>query len=121
MPKSQVLSSRQMEEMDRFYREGGLRQMASPHIHYHEPACPHPGCPQRMEWIDFQLELFGDLEGVYNPLVRSWWEGKGFVGRCPTCGGWVHFTTLGMEAVTDEQAAGLVKLPDNWHTVAAFA
>ena len=95
--------------------------MASPHVHYHEPSCPHPGCQQRMEWIDFQWEKFGDSEGIYKPLVRSWWEGKGFVGRCPSCGGWVRFTTLRMEAVADDQAAQFAKLPDNWHTVAQFA
>jgi hypothetical protein len=121
MLKNQLVSSEQAEALDRYYREGGLRQMASPHVHYHELTCPHPGCQQRMEWIDFPLELFGDPEGVYKPLVRSWWEGVGFVGRCPGCGGWVRFTTLRREAVTDDQAERFAKLPDNWYAVAQLA
>jgi hypothetical protein len=118
MSKNEVIAP-ELEELDRIYREGGLRQMASPHIHYDDPACPHPGCNQRMEWIDFQLELFGDKEGIYTPLVRSWWEGNGFVGRCPGCGGWIRFTTLRMEALSD--AEQYPKLPDHWHTVAQIA
>ena len=116
-----VLPSRDAEELDRYYREGGLRNMASPHVHYHEPACPHPGCQQRMEWIDFQLELFDDPEGIFKPLVRSCWQGNGFVGKCPACGGWVRFTTMQMETVGDEQAGQYPRLPDNWHAVAQFA
>jgi hypothetical protein len=106
-------------ELDRIYREGGLRQMASPHIHYHESLCPH-GCGHKMEWIDFQLELFGDRDGIYIPLVRAWWEGTGFVGRCPHCRQWIHFTTLGMHAVDAKKADSLPHLPDDWHTVAQF-
>lgn len=77
MLKNQKLSSQEAEDLDRYCREGGLRQMASPDVHYHEPSCPHPGCQQRM---DFQLELFGDVERVYKPLVRSWWEGNRLCG-----------------------------------------
>ncbi|MFO0967752.1 MAG: hypothetical protein U0793_19495 [Gemmataceae bacterium] len=120
MQKSAVLTAQEIEDLDRFYREGGLRQMASPHIHYANGVCPHAGCGHAMEWIDFQLELFGDPEGVYKPLVKSWWEGAGFTGRCPSCGGWIKFTTLRMEALSDDEAATVVKLPDNWHTVAQF-
>src|SRR5262249_16209862 len=109
----------EIEELDRIYREGGLRQMASPHVHYHEPHCPH-SCGHSMEWIDFQLELFGDAEGIYKPLVRSWWEGVGFAGRCPTCKHWIRFTTLGMEAIDDAKVASLPRLPDHWHTIAQF-
>lgn len=120
MPNSSTLSAADVEELDRFYREGGMRQMASPHIHYPDAACPHAGCGHRMEWIGFQQELFGDPEGVNKPLVRAWWDGTGFAGRCPACSGWVHFTTLRMDAITDEQAAQLPQLPDHWHTVAQF-
>ncbi len=74
-----------------------------------------------MEWIDFKLEMHGDPDGVYKPLVRAWWEGKGFAGRCPNCSQWIHFTTLRMDAVSDEAARGLLQLPENWHTVAQFA
>ncbi len=116
MPKSPAISPSEIESLDRFYREGGLRAMASPHVHYDDPSCPH--CGHRMEWIDFKLELHGDPEGVYKPLVRSWWEGTGFVGPCPNCGGSIRFTTLGM-AVPDETAR-LPQLPKNWAEIAQF-
>ena len=121
IPRQQPLPPKEMEELDRFYREGGLRQMASPHVHYDDGKCPHPDCDHTMEWFDFQPELYGDPETIYKPLVLSWWQGTGFVGRCPQCQQWVHFTTLKMIAVGDEEAAGIPKLPDNWHTVAQFA
>lgn len=115
MPEASARSSAELETLDRFYREGGLRVMASPHDHYDEPACPQPGCSQRMEWIDFKLE------GINKPLVRAWWEGAGFVGRCPNCHDWIRFTTLKMEAVDEEHASGYLQLPGNWHIVAQFA
>jgi hypothetical protein len=121
MSRSSTLSSAELETLDRFYREGGLRAMASPHVHYDEPACPHPGCGHRMEWLDFKLDLHGDPEGIDKPLVRAWWENRGFVGRCPNCQGWIRFTTLEMEAVDEDQAAQYSRLPENWHTLAQFA
>jgi hypothetical protein len=115
------ISDAELEELDRFYREGGLRTMASPHVHYREPHCPHAGCGHRMEWTAFQLEFFGDPEGIYKPLVRAWWEGTGFAGHCPACSQWIHFTTLAMEAIDDAKAVQLPQLPDDWHTVAQIA
>src|ERR1700687_5787099 len=115
-----VSTSGDIAELDRVYREGGLRHLASPHVHYHDPSCPHAGCGHKMEWIDFQLELYGDRDGVYVPLVRAWWEGSGFVGRCPHCHQWIRFSTLGMEVPTAEQVQQLLHLPDDWHTVAQF-
>ena len=55
MMKATTLSPEELSALDRFYREGGLRAMASPHVHYDDPNCPHPGCGQQMEWIDFKL------------------------------------------------------------------
>ena len=121
MSKTLPLTTAELETLDRFYREGGLHAMASPRVHYDEPNCPHGGCAHRMEWIDFKLELHGDPEGIYKPLVRAWWEGRGFVGRCPNCQNWVRFTTLMMEAIDDDQAARSLRLPENWHAVARFA
>jgi hypothetical protein len=72
-----------------------------------------------MEWIDFKLELHGDPEGIYKPLVRSWWEGTGFVGPCPSCGGPIRFTTLGM--AVPQADAQLPHLPANWAEVAQIA
>lgn len=111
----------EIERLDRIYREGGLRVMASPHVHYGIPDCPHAGCGHKMEWIDFKLELHGDTERIYRPLVRSWWDGVGFVGHCPACGGWVHFTTLGMTARDEEAAGRIPQLPSNWAAIAQFA
>jgi hypothetical protein len=121
MPKAVTLSPAELEAMDRFYREGGLRAMASPHVHYDGPVCPHPGCAHRMEWIEFKPELHGDPEGIYKSLVRSWWEGQGFMGRCPNCQRWIRFTTLNMEAVDEDQAGQYPRLPGHWHTIAQFA
>jgi hypothetical protein len=120
MSKTTSFTPIDIEELDKFYREGGLRAMASPHVHYDEPHCPHSGCSHLMEWIDFKLELHQDPDGVYKPLVRSWWEGRGFVGRCPHCQRWVRFTTLRMEAVEESEISRYPRLPDNWHTVAQF-
>lgn len=121
MPQNTAMTAGEIEQLDCIYREGGLRQMASPHVHYHEPDCPHPGCNHKMEWIDFQIELYGDRERIYTPLVRAWWEGTGFSGRCPGCGGWIRFTTLRMEALDAEPATQLPRLPEHWHTIAQFA
>jgi hypothetical protein len=116
MPKTSTISTAELETLDRFYREGGLRAMASPHVQYDEPTCPNPGWSHHMEWIDFKPELHGDPEGVYKPLVRAWWEGTGFVGRCPACHEWIRFTTLKMEAVDEDRAAQYAQLPRDWHT-----
>jgi hypothetical protein len=121
MPKPSAPSTADLEQLDRLYRAGGLGAMASPHVHYDEPHCPHPGCDQTMEWIDFKLELHGDPEGVDKPLVRCWWQGPGFAGRCPGCRGWIRFTTLRKEAIDGPEADGLPQLPDDWHGVAQFA
>jgi hypothetical protein len=121
MSRASTASASELEELDRFYRQGGLRAMASPHVHYDDSKCPHADCSHHMEWIDFKLELHGDPAGIYEPLVRAWWEGTGFVGRCPGCHGWVRFTTLRMEALDDQQAGSYPQLPENWHVVAQFA
>ena len=120
MSRAAEITAERRAELDRFYREGGLRAMASSLVHYDEATCPHPGCGHRMEWIDFKLELFHDPEGVYKPLVTTWWQGVGFAGRCPACGGWVHFRTTGMEALEPDEAERLPRLPEGWEAVAQF-
>jgi hypothetical protein len=114
-------SPRDLEVLDRVHRDGGLRAMASVRVHYDDANCPHPGCSHQMEWIDFELELHGDPEGMYKPLVRAWWEGQGFVGRCPGCRNWIQFTTLRMEAVPDDRVGESLQLPENCHNLAQFA
>jgi hypothetical protein len=101
------------ERMHALYREGGRERRTAPHIVYPESSCPHPGCGQPMQAIDFRLEDHG--RAVHDPLVRAWWDDTGFVGRCPHCQGWVHFTIQAKRAVTPEEAAEYPQLPDNWY------
>jgi hypothetical protein len=102
----------QLVEMHTVYREGGAQRGMAPHVVYRDGHCPHDGCQQGLRAIDFRLEAFG--RDVHDPLVRAWWDDSGFVGRCPGCGGWVHFTILGKRAVDDAEAQSLAQLPPNW-------
>ena len=106
----------QLEAMHALYRQGGQERQMAPHIVYEHENCPHAGCTQRMQAIDFRLEAYGPA--VHDPLVRAWWSDVGFAGRCPRCGGWIHFTIRGKRAITPEEAAPLPHLPDDWHAVA---
>ena len=109
-------SASDLEVYDRVYREAGLRAMAPVYIRYADPFCPHSGCGHRMEWIAFEL---GSNEGDER-LIRSWWAGVGFAGRCPKCRDWIRFRTRGMSRVEGDEATGLPRLPDDWHQVARF-
>src|SRR5947209_7795095 len=100
------------DRMHAHYREGGRERGTAPHVVYPEPSCPHPGCGGAMQAIDFRLEDHG--RAVHDPLVRAWWDDTGFVGRCPRCRGWVHFTIRAKRAVTPEEAGTFPQLPDNW-------
>jgi len=71
-----------------------------------------------MQAIDFRPEDHG--RAVHDPLVLSWWNDTGFVGKCLRCGGWIHFTIGAKRAVTDEEAAWYPQLPDNWHDAATI-
>ena len=99
--------------MHSLYRQGGLERDAGPNIVYSEDLCPHAGCTQRMQAIDFQIEAYGPA--VHDPLVRAWWSDIGFTGRCPSCGGWIHFTIGAKRTISANEAAVLPKLPDDWH------
>ena len=68
--------------------------------------------------IDFRPKDHG--RAVHVPLVTAWWDDTGFAGRCPACGGWVHFSILGKRAITNDEAAGLPQLPDDWHVNATI-
>lgn len=108
-----------VEDLDRMhdlYRQGGRERQMAPHIVYEEASCPHPGCGQPMQAIGFRPEDLG--RAVHDPLVRAWWDDTGFVGRCPRCGGWVHFTIRSKRAVSAEEAKEYPRLPDDWHTKA---
>jgi hypothetical protein len=86
------------DQMHALYRQGGQERQMAPHIVYPETSCPHDGCEQSMQAIDFRLEDHG--RAVHDPLVRAWWNDTGFVGRCPRCDGWVHFTLQSKRAIT---------------------
>lgn len=105
-------AARELERMHEVYLSGGKERSVAPHVVYHDPNCPHPGCAQHMQAIDFRLEAHGPH--VHDPLVRAWWADVGFAGRCPACGGWIHFTVRGKRAIDKNEAASLPQLPDNW-------
>jgi hypothetical protein len=113
-----VPAAEERAAMHAFYRQGGLERLMAPHIVYEEAGCPHVGCEQRLQAIDFRLEAHG--RAVHDPLVRAWWADTGFAGCCPGCGGWVHFTIQGKRALTAEEAAQLPQLPELWHAVATI-
>jgi len=101
----------ELERMHALYRQGGKERHVAPHIIYADADCPH-GCGQRLQAIDFRLEEYG--RSVHDPLIRAWWDDTGFVGRCPTCRGWIHFTIRGKRAIGDEEAARYPCLPEEW-------
>src|SRR5260370_612754 len=107
--KTRQPTHEQLEAMHTLYPQGGQERHMAPHIVYVHDTCPYPGCLQRLQAIDFRLEAYGPA--VHDPLVRAWWSDTGFVGRCPQCGGWIHFTIRGKRPVTPEEAATLPHLP----------
>ena len=105
-------SLREMQEMHEVYRKGGQELQMAPHVVYQQETCPHPRCGQRMQAIDFRLELHG--RSVHDPLVRAWWSDVGFAGQCPSCKGWIHFTIQGKRALDEAEAQTLPQLPADW-------
>ena len=101
-----------LEEMHAMYRQGGAERARAPRVVYQDGNCPHEGCRQSLHAIDFRLEAFGRT--IHDPLVRAWWDDVGFAGRCPACGGWIHFTIRGKCAIDDTGARSLPQLPANW-------
>lgn len=116
--KSAPAHAREIEQMHALYREGGKDGNSAPHVVYPKAGCPHQGCAQSMQAIDFRLENHGPA--VHDPLVRAWWNDTGFAGRCPNCGRWIHFRIRGKRAITPAEAAMLPQLPDDWHAVAVI-
>ena len=102
----------QLEQMHALYRQGGAQRAMAPHVVYRDSGCPHADCQQGLHAIDFRLEAFG--RAIHDPLVRAWWDEVGFAGRCPSCGGWIHFTIRGKAAIDDTAAQALPQLPENW-------
>lgn len=108
----------ELDEMHATYRKGGLSRRMAPHIVYSDATCPHAGCDQHLQGIDFRLEAHG--KAVHDALLRAWWDDTGFAGKCPRCQGWIHFTIRDKRAITAEEAASLPQLPEDWHAVATI-
>ncbi len=102
----------ELEQMHTRYLQGGAARAMAPHVVYRDGKCPHEGCDYGLQAIDFRLEAFG--RAVHDPLVSAWWSDSGFAGRCPGCGGWIHFTVRGKRAVDQTEADSLPQLPANW-------
>jgi hypothetical protein len=111
-------TTEELIQMHALYRQGGEERQMAPHIVYPEPACPQLGCGEPMQAIEFRLEDHG--RAVHDPLVLAWWNDTGFVGRCPHCDGWVHFTILSKRTITPDEAAQYPQLPDDWHARATI-
>ena len=109
----QVIDVLDLQKMHDLYRAGGKKRLMAPHIVYTDPLCPYPNCGQQLQAIDFRLEAHGPA--IHDPLVLSWWQDVGFAGRCPKCGGWIHFTIRGKRPISADEAEALPKLPDDWH------
>ncbi len=107
-----------LHNMHTAYRAGGQKRQMAPHVVYGDEFCPHEGCEQKLQAIDFRLEAFGP--SVHDPLVRAWWDDTGFAGRCPGCGSWIHFTIREKRAIRNEEAAQLPNLPEKWHSEAVI-
>jgi len=105
------------EQMHALYLAEGEKRSMAPHVVYRDPSCPH-GCGANLQAIDFRLEDHG--KSVHDPLVRSWWADTGFAGRCPNCRKWIHFTVRSKRAISDDEAAELPQLPDDWSTKATI-
>src|SRR5207245_4543342 len=110
------ITASELAQMHTVYRMGGEDRQMPPQVVYSAADCPHADCTQKMQAIDFRLEFYGPA--VHDPLVRAWWADTGFAGRCPQCGGWIHFTIRGKKAITSEEASKLPQLPDDWHNTA---
>ena len=102
----------QLEQMRSLYRQGGAASEMAPHVVYHDAHCAHESCKRSLKATYFRLEAFG--RSVCDPLVRAWWADAGFAGRCPGCGGWIHFAIRGKRAVDASEASLLPQLPENW-------
>lgn len=112
---SGISTTQTIEELARMhevYRKGGQERGRAPHIIYADDSCPH-GCGQHMQAIDFRLEAYGPV--VHDPLVRAWWSDIGFAGKCPNCGGWIHFSIQQKRAIAAAESTVLPRLPDDWH------
>ena len=98
---------------------GARSEQMAPHIVYTEASCPHDDCEQPMQAIETSAWKNTDGPSMI-PSCATWWNDHGFAGRCPRCGGWIHFTIRSKNAITAEEAAGYPQLPGDWHAKATI-
>src|SRR5438876_4538002 len=98
------------------YRQEGFKRQAMPHIIYHHPfqLCPWPGCGFRIAAIDFRIEKIDDPNHK-KELLAAWWQGPGFIGRCPGCGKYVLYSMDGKQSISDAAVQGYKMLPEDWY------
>jgi len=101
----------ELESMHETYCRGSLEHRLAPHAIYADPTCPHTGCRQRLQGIDFRLEEHG--QSLHDTLLRAWWSDAGIAGRCSSCRRWIHFTIRTKRAISEADAAHLPQLPPN--------
>jgi hypothetical protein len=65
MPEPSTLPRSEVERLDRIYREGGLRAMATPHVHYYVD-CPR--CGSRIKVRSFSAG--GEIEDVFDAVFE---------------------------------------------------
>lgn len=80
-PISTPSTAADLDRMHAIYREGGADRATAPHVVYVEAGCPHTGCSQHLQAIDFRLEAFGRSD--YDSLVKAWWDDTGFAAAAP--------------------------------------
>lgn len=117
-PASRIPATLDSDPMHALYLQGGRERNMAPHVVYPDDSCPHADCDQRMHTIAFKLEEHG--RATHDSLVTAWWKDTGFTGRCPGCGGWIHFSVRAKRAITPQDAARLPQLPDAWATRAVI-
>ncbi len=115
--QNQPPTAKEREQMHQLYRTRGEKRAMARHVVYSDADCPH-GCGAHLQAIDFRLEDYG--KSVHDPLVRAWWNDTGFAGRCPDCRQWIHFTIRGKRAISEDEAAALPQLPDDWSVKATI-
>ncbi len=116
-PRS-TASPGELDRMVDVYRRGGQKKRMAPDIAYPEAVRPHDGCDMPMQAIDLRLEDYS--RAVHDPLVRTSWDDRDFVGRCPRCGGWIHFTNRVKRSIGADEAPRYSRVPDSWYAAAAI-
>ena len=105
----------ELDQMHTLYRQGDQDRQMAPHIVYSDGVCPHVGCEQRMQAIDFRLEAHGRV------LTTPWSAPGGTIQGSSVA---ILVVIAGSTSPSapaccrPQEAAQLPRLPDNSHVVA---